>query len=440
MAVLPDTPEIERLREQCEAVKIPTESRLLIVVSSHSTAVFAGAVLARCALRSGHQVHVTFKEPFLRPEEIANTMASHEDYMPIFVGITGVWTNGTPEDVSNAVFVGGLLPDEHTVTIGSSDILVPAASVFAEKHFTLEQPDLVTITAGITDLSGTRPSGVEAAILELAADADIVRAQKEFLLYGANFLPVRDCLQFSIRPYLHGVTGDKESCDELLEEADLPLSLRLTPLTQLGADEKQRVMSSLIPRIDVKTLPAVAGPNFEFLTESETSPMRWASNIQVLAATAWSRGRPGIALGVWMGDRARLLNLLMDDHMRHCTAVASAVQDAFHTLNETPPYADGPVASMPLPVPDAGVLPEVGRILLSEPLTDTQYLILRNGNSICVCWHAASFEHLETTMVALWDRGLSPRSTSLSSLVLESSSDWAAVVEVLKDIPGDEAT
>ncbi len=432
MPKVPRIPEIKSLRQKCKGTQISQDARILLVSSSIPDAVFASAVLSRAIIRSGHLLHVTFVEPVIDAATVKSILSQYSDYQPVFVGVT--ISKGESDLSPDAVFIASLTEIPNAINLCPSKPIIPTTVAFLTESLELTISDLRIAAIGILVSSATPiEDQYSSAIVEAAKKSCDLLERPEYLLYGANFMPARECLSVSIYPYLDGISGDSSECDSILEHAEIALPRRSHPLTTLQKDERQRITSSLLERIDPALISRIIGANFENLVERKDSPMRWISNVRILSAIAWANRELGTGLSVWMGDRARSLRSLLDLGMDTINRVIVSLHELLPNVNEGEFQTTGPVTHLSYPEADGGVLTEVSRILLERNSIPTRFLILQ-GNDILVLSWARSDVDLVTMMSSLQASGLDPHSTSHSSVVLSPTSDWQTIIASLEKL------
>jgi len=262
--------------------------------------------------------------------------------------------------------------------------------------------------------------GASRRVIALAEKEGLLKERKGFKLFGSNFLPMIDTFLYSTFPYLKGISGVRERCEHILEEANIPISKRRGPITSLDTKEAQRLTSQLIPNLDSTAIPGVLGQDFAFPAESEESPLHFLSGIKVLSQSAWSRWNLGAAVAVWMGDRARTLRSFIDSHKAHTRDVIAGMQNLASSLGNT--ASEGSdldrVVTIPLVGTHESVLPDIARIALQSYLVNRDgFVMLTTEACTEVAWGAKKVSLYQVTK-AMDGLGLVSVPTSASSLKL----------------------
>ncbi|MCF2137152.1 MAG: hypothetical protein K9W43_07885 [Candidatus Thorarchaeota archaeon] len=440
MAEAPEIPELNALRKETADVPITSDSRVLLMSSPTSEAIFATAVLGRAIIRSGGIVHITFIEPIIDTSTVSSMLSKYAGYLPIFIGVSLSTPEKESASLADAIFLAPSHAIDDAITIGVSQSIVPTVLALVAEKYALTTSDIRLAAIGLLIAPNqTTTDPLSSSIIDTALASCNLSRRPEYLLYGANFMPARECLSVSIYPYMEGISGDSNECDQLLEQAEITPVRRTRPLILLKKAERQRITSAIIERIDPALAAQIIGTNVENLSENEDSPMRWMSNIRVLASIAWSRRELGLELAVWMGDRARSLKSLLDSCMDTTNKVIMALHEVLPSVNENAFQVTGSATHMVLSKGDGAVLTEVSRILLERGLVQSRFLGLQSDSALSISWRSTDAS-LSTILSSFEASGLSPLSTSYSSVVLDSTTDWQTIFATLENIEGNAST
>ncbi|MHA2361887.1 MAG: hypothetical protein ACXAB6_08180, partial [Candidatus Thorarchaeota archaeon] len=236
-------------------------------------------------------------------------------------------------------------------------------------------------------------------------------------LYGTNFLPLKEALISSIHPYLEGLSGSSKACDRIIEDSRISLSKRTTSFSSLSSKEAKNFTSNLIAKINHNVIGDVLGKDFVIEKEPDNSPLKYISALQALSTTAWSTWELGLLVGIWMGDRARMLRSIVDSHINRSREVISGVQRVSLSLQSSEDETQS--RNSALLVPLEGVvkkaLNDIGRISFELDLINREkILVLATATDVGIIWN--SDRNLFTVLEALQKKGFSPLSTSLQSV------------------------
>ncbi|MHA1907311.1 MAG: hypothetical protein ACW98Y_08455 [Candidatus Thorarchaeota archaeon] len=311
------------------------------------------------------------------------------------------------------------------------------AYVFAKETMKLGNDDLALAAAGSILEAPAHKTTTE--LIEICTKSGLLSSKRGFKIPGTNFLPLDELFLYNIHPYLDGLSGVPSRCQKLFSDADIPLRKRTEPLSQLSTEEATQLTSVLIPRLPAPTISSVLGSDdYELLREKPESPLRYVTAINALGQVAWSRRKMGLMLGVFIGDRARLLGNLVDLYRDHCRETVEGVQKLNVILNETDSQVQtgNQYISALVNIPDV-VLPDVGRIALESGLgSESKFLILRTHQSMTVSWvqDIASLH----VMVELLGKNIPVSQKSHNSVRVEESSNQthAKIIKALETVVG----
>jgi len=441
------TSSFKSLEKQSEQVTFRKDDHILIVSSPYPDATLSAALLSTAVLRANRALHITFTHPHLNVKEINNIRKTHPNSAVIAVGIEVIGTGRLKKGTSYPVFIGGKFHSKHneSPSIGVAADVAAAAYILAKEKFKVNDRALQLAAAGtlIHNTSNMPTKGASRRVIALAEKEGLLKERKGFKLFGSNFLPMIDTFLYSTFPYLKGISGVRERCEHILEEANIPISKRRGPITSLDTKEAQRLTSQLIPNLDSTAIPGVLGQDFAFPAESEESPLHFLSGIKVLSQSAWSRWNLGEAVAVWMGDRARTLRSFIDSHKAHTRDVIAGMQNLASSLGNT--ASEGSdldrVVTIPLIGAHESVLPDIARIALQSYLVNRDgFVMLTTEACTEVAWGAKKVSLYQVTK-AMDSLGLVSVPTSASSLKLEttSSSEQKAAADALHSLGGSRS-
>jgi len=256
--------------------------------------------------------------------------------------------------------------------------------------------DLQLAAAGSVIQGGMNKTkkGANKDIIELAQNKGLVEERKGFKLFGVTMLPLDEALLYSTHPYLETISGNQKMCDEILNEAEIPIQKLRTPLSNLNTSEAQRLTSVLITRLNPSAIPQLLGTDYILTQESESSPIRFVSGIETIGATAWAQNELGASTSVLLGDRGRALRTLIESHMSHHKDVISTIHQLESNLKGD---STTTTTTVTLTGSKIEILPDVGRIALESGIVDTtRPVALGNGEVFTIVWPSSN---LNTKMV-----------------------------------------
>lgn len=416
-----DTPELKRLSKKCNRILLEPGEHVLIVSSPAPEAQFSTALLCRAILETGGVFHVTFSEPVMELEMISQILESQPNCVPVLIGVD-LDQKTTAKPPHERLIVVGSSSDKigKVHALGDSTSLSAATYVLAKEKLAAGRAELqLAVQAALVGSRQQPKDPVVNELLQIGAASGISKGLKSFLVFGMNFLPAPQALQYSIRPYLEGFSGNPGQCERLIDEAGIPLFRRTSPLDQLTVDDKQKLMQNLVPKLAQKTITGVTGQDYEFPSEKTESPMRFLSQMSALSESAWSRRMLGLSIGVWIGDRARMLRQLIDSQISHAQSVISGLQAVSGEMGMASPSGSESVTVLRMPSLQKEILGDVAEILIEEGKSAGRFLMLCSIDHIGISWKGDSYD-LKRVIRVLQEQKLSPVSASRSSVRIES--------------------
>jgi hypothetical protein len=420
--------ELDALCANCRDMPLDVGPRVLVISSRTAQAVLASSLLCRSIAKTGGVFHVTFVEPVVDASILVSYLSTNPNNTVMIVGVdvSGDLTAGA--EMHLPVLIGSTLNTKSSpvLSVGSREDVSLAAYAIAREKLEVGSEELYLATAGsiIQNQQRNESNSLSKEMILLAHESDVLAERRGFRIFGANFLPAAEALSNSISPYLRGVTGNTESCERLLSEADIPPSRRSMPITSLAGEEKRRLTEKLTLKLDVSVISRLLGLDFENLLEPESSPLRFLSVTKSLSDVAWSRHETGLAMAVWMGDHGRILRMLLDSYRLHCRETISGVQRFLSAeSNQEVSIQLGSIAVAHMLGVPSEVLPDVCRIAFENGYANReQPLVLEGENSACFAW---AFEDLGLIDVlhSFAMAGLSFSSASPNSVLIQTTKE-----------------
>ncbi len=419
-----DTPELRRLSKKCERIPLEPGKHVLIVSSPTPEAQLSTALLCRAILEAGGVFHVTFSEPVMESEMIRQILQSQPSCLPVLIGVDPDRKTIADPPHEQLIVIGSSsdkLGKSHT--LGDPTNLPAATYVLVREKLVAGRGELqLAVQAALTGSRQQLKNPAIDELLQIGTASGVIKGLKNFLVFGMNSLPASHAFQYSIRPYLEGFSGNPGQCEHLIDEAGIPLFRRSSSLDQLTVDDKQKLMQNLVPKLAQKTIARVTGQDYEFPSEKRESPMRFLSQISAMSESAWAQKLLGLSLGVWIGDRARMLRQLIDSQISHAQSVISGLYAVSGEKGMGAPSGSESVTVLRMPSMQKEILGDVTEILIEEGKSAGEFLLLWSVDHIGIGWKENSYD-LKRVISALQEQELSPISTSRSSIRIESKSE-----------------
>ncbi|MFW9954296.1 MAG: hypothetical protein ACFFD3_07060 [Candidatus Thorarchaeota archaeon] len=425
---VPNIPGLKTLRSKFSAIRSTRIKKIAIYSTPAPHAILAAAVLCRAALRANILFHVKFIEPLESVGVVPRTLPKESDTLQVYIDIT-FYGKEFPDNERIVAIGSSSYPDFVSIEVKRDYPIALEAYTLAKEVLKISNEELSLAAAGsILEGLTNKPSN---EILSVSTKSNLISSRKGFKIPGTNFLPLDEVFLNSIHPFISNLSGNPASCQKLINDADIPIDKWSRPLSKLSNKEARSLSSALIPLLSSNSVPDVFGSDYETLTESPESPMRYISSLSALGQTMWSLKTPSIFLGVSIGDRARLLADLIERYKNHCKATINGTQKLSSILNEDDTkiskenhiFTTSAIAEIP-----EAIAPDCSRIIMESDLgTDTTFLLLRTAESIFITWK----KQLPSVkvMAALLSKKIALVSASSNSIrVMENSEKGVAKV------------
>ena len=418
-----ETSTIKRIEE----IKLKKGTRVLVVSSPLPEATLSSALLCRAISKSNGLFHMRFVDAITHAQEINSLFKTYRNYTPVIIGVEIIGERLPKRKRRTPIVIGGDIhvKDSQFSVLGKDDPLSSTTYYLAENNFSIGPVELQLAAIGALvelninlNFDDKYPEIVKTAIKE-----GILSEKKGLKIFGSNFLPLNESLMYNIHPYLQGVSGSPKLCDKILDDADIPLTKRRTPMTTLTIEEQQQLTTQLIPKLTPITISRVLGMDFIAHCEKDGGFLQFVSTVPPIAETAWNREELGMLFSIWLGDRARILRSFLDSHMLHCKGVIAGIEKVSDALKENIGVDDN---NLVVNVQSVGlhntILPSIGRIVFeSEYISKEKIMILTTEVSTEIAWASNNIEMFDAFSI-LEKKGVNSIPTSKKSLRVNNTS------------------
>ncbi len=146
--------------------------------------------------------------------------------------------------------------------------------------------------------------GLNKEILKDAVAAGKVRADRGLRLWGRYTRPLHKALQYSVDPYIPGVSGSQEKAIQFLQEIGIPhlKTGGFRTLADLDQDEQKKLATAIIReriRTDIENPDYIFGDVYELLQREE---YRDANEFTTLLNACGKLGNPGLGVSLCLAD------------------------------------------------------------------------------------------------------------------------------------------
>jgi hypothetical protein len=432
-------PLLKTIEKACKSSDFEIDSQNVILTSPYPEATIASVILSRTISRNNALFHISLSQPVITTDTVNMLRERYSSSSIILIGIDIVGKKRVKKGKGYPLIIGGISNSEQidSLKIGTSSTITAAGYAVAKSLIDLDDYSLQLAAAGslLNEGLNGKPRGANKEIVDLATKKELLEERKGFKLFGASMLPLDETLLYSTHPYLKSISGNQKACDEILNEAEIPIPKLRTPIDNLSSVEAQRLTSALITRIDPNTLPHLLGTDYIFTLERDSNPMKHISGIETMNTTAWIQNELGAMISVLLGDRSRALRSLIDNHMAHHKDVISSVQRLESNLEGA---STTTTTTVKLKGTKSEILPDVGRIALETGIVDTiRPVAIDNNEVFTIVWPSLKLEtkmvfheFLSTDIVIT---AASPQSITIIGSGKEKEDALQTIVELNKD-------
>lgn len=295
--------------------------RARIITHTDADGIASCSILVECLRTYDAVFHISFSSP-LGSDEISEL--ADQDYDVFFFLDQGsgqvhyiqkhllnddfkvVILDHHPGDFSEREGLVHLNPNAYDLN-GSRDVSASGIvySVIKRVDEKFESLSELSIIGALGDRQGL-PSGfssVNKKIVDRAIDFGTIKVKEGLKLVGRS-LPLVDCLSSSIRPYLLGLSGNREGCRELVGDLDFDAD---ATLDELGPKNEEKLRDAIIERIkvtpDENFYHALWGAIYVSLTKQIVEPKSLHECATMLDACGKLK-KPEVGLGFLLGDES----------------------------------------------------------------------------------------------------------------------------------------
>ncbi len=422
-----DSPkDLKTLIKQTRALDLKSSERVAIFSGPSPQAITATAILCRALQRNDILFHVRFVDivPDLSLLSIYIKQISGDQFVMVGCELSGPVDM---DDRKSLVLIGSSQGASEYPSVGTTICAPASAYALAQTISEVKREDLQLAAIGSIIRDHYVSDGASAEVVKLAESDKIVEERKGLKLFGTNFLPLNQVFNLSIYPYIHGLSGNPQACEKILDKADIPLGKRTKPITSLNTKEVQKLTQELM-QIDmankVSVIKSMLGRDYIFKLEMGTSPLLFLSGIIPLFHASWCRWELGMATATMLGDRARMLDEIVSTYKNHSYMVIMAMKQIYENhATDTEDSASSTIFCPDKPVQGISrvALPDVARTLYEVGLVSTDVpIILNSDDGACVSWSADMYSY-SSALIELRKAGLNPRSATEQSIILSNT-------------------
>lgn len=428
------TLSFKTITNQQDSLTIDKRKHFLVASSTLPEATMSASLICRSILRSGGLFHLTFLEPIMTVEEVNALRETHSKSTVILIGVDVLGKKRVKKGIGYPIIVGGTHDSDQaeSLQIGDDHTISAATYVIAKENLSATSQELQLAAAATLASNFSWSKGFDVlAQLKGAAKSLVSSAQKEKLIeehrgyriFGANFIPLNEVLEYSVRPYLQGWSGRHENCEQTLEEADVPFPKLRMPISSLTNQEAKRLNGILLPNLDTDTTHYILGQDFSLVQERKESPMRLISGIRSIAEIALILQEIGTSSAVYMGDRAQQLQSFLNSYTTYTRELIRAFEGLRTSLESEILEIRESLAVIQTGEGKRKMLGDMARIVLETDLVSAQVvMVFTEGEGIGVTWKPGVV-HLQSLLRIMKEKEIHPTTASTNSILIEDTSE-----------------
>lgn len=202
---------------------------------------------------------------------------------------------------------------------GGTEICAGGMAYLAAKTLDKHNSDLaqVAVVSALGDRQdqGEKKSftGKNAEIVEEAKANGHLQVDMDLLLVGRETRQLVDSLAFTSRPFIEGLTWNRDACLSLFKSAGINLKDggRFRTPSDLTDDEKRLLIEAVTKcsssQNATQIMDELIGHTYTFPSEERRSFLRDAREFSTMLNSCGRIGRSGVGISICMGDRNRML-------------------------------------------------------------------------------------------------------------------------------------
>ena len=200
---------------------------------------------------------------------------------------------------------------------GSKDLSCAGLVYFLSEKARADASPFFALVGALGDEQDVGPKkslvGLNAKIVEDAgSSAGLINTKVDLLFHGRDVRPIHEALANTVACYVPGLTGNKDACLASLRGAgiDLKLNARWKTVADLTEEEKQQVLSAILPHLSgtTQSVEDLVGTVYFMNSVDEYSPAHEARDFASLLSSCGRMGKTGFALSLCIGSSPDLTN------------------------------------------------------------------------------------------------------------------------------------
>lgn len=192
---------------------------------------------------------------------------------------------------------------------GGSEISGSGVSYLFAKEVNKEMEDMahVAIIGAIGDIQENQGfKGLNNEILDTAIKKKKIEVKKGLKMFGAQTKPLHKVLEYSMDPYIPGVSGSESGAIQFLNKIGIKPreGSKWRKVVNLSDEEMDKLITSIVmQRANEKNPENILGNVYNLLDEQEESPTRDIKEFSTLLNACGRMSKASLGIGTCLGDK-----------------------------------------------------------------------------------------------------------------------------------------
>ena len=307
-----------------------TKSKKSILVTTHTDCdgLAAGGIMARALISAGAIFTVSAEREFDSNSILRLQKDSREFH--IIVDLGGGFSDELDSALGDRWVVldhhrpyGADLDNEKVINAwkfgfdGGSEICSGGISYLAARAMDEKNSDLAAM-AVIAALGDGQDAGSERSlegenlkIVRTAEGLGLMETDQDLLLTGRDTTPIPDSLAATTRPFVEGLTWNRDACIALLQSAGVPLKSgdKWRVPAELSEEEKRSIAEAVAKQISDETQASSYGLiGRRYVLSMEDKDLTDGREFAAMVDSCGRAGKTGAGVALCMGERGSILN------------------------------------------------------------------------------------------------------------------------------------
>lgn len=363
----------------------------------------SGSIITKALMRAGAKCTVGTKNEFSK--KVIETLKKDSRDFHIITDLGG----GFAKDLDEALGENWFVIDHHQISDeekenprvlnswkygidGGKEICSGGMAYLAAKAIDEKNTDLagIAVVSALGDRQdqGEKKSftGVNSEIAKTAKDSGYLEIDLDLLLVGRETRPLPDALAFTARPFIEGLTWNRDACSSLLISSGISIKDggRWRVPAELNEEEKRKLIEKIIEFSNGKNaneiMEELIGYTYTFPREDKGGFLRDGREFSTMLNSCGRINKSGVGIAICMGDRNRMLKegeTILSEYRQMIRNYMNILANERWRINDTKEYVI---------INADGVVPEtmtgtISSLIAGSPKNAGKIVILRTSDS-----------------------------------------------------------